>query len=184
MSMSMDWFSWLSNTGLEPSLVYEYGLAFAHNELEEEDIAYFDHQFLQSIGVSIAKHRLQIIKLAEKESRRAPRGVSRLIAIINNTKRCLANCIHAWMRRGGDSGALIVVPATAKAYGKRWRGALLKRNKRMMMVKQARLMITDGRPSPPGASPLAHDLAVRNEDEVVYKDEIRWASMFQDLKPT
>ncbi|GMP34592.1 hypothetical protein CsSME_00007398 [Camellia sinensis var. sinensis] len=48
----MDWFSWLSKTGLEPSLVYEYGLSFSHNELEEDDIAYFNHEFLQSMGIS------------------------------------------------------------------------------------------------------------------------------------
>ena len=43
----MDWFSWLSKTSLD-----EYGLAFAHNELEEEDIVYFNHEFLQSMAIS------------------------------------------------------------------------------------------------------------------------------------
>nr|KYP56778.1 hypothetical protein KK1_003025 [Cajanus cajan] len=65
----MDWFSWLSKTGLEPSLVYEYGLTLAHNELEEEDMFYFNHEFLQSMGISIAKHRLEILKLARKEEK-------------------------------------------------------------------------------------------------------------------
>ncbi|XP_058067439.1 uncharacterized protein LOC131216861 [Magnolia sinica] len=190
--MTMDWFSWLSKTGLEPSLVYEYGLAFAHNELEEEDITYFNHEFLQSIGVSIAKHRLEIIKLVEKESGRRPRPMSRLLTMIKKTKRCLAKCIHAWLHR--NDSAIIVVPT--KAYGKRWRGALLKRNKRMMMVKQASLMITDGSVGvggPPivgGVSPVVHDLGKEDEacDDPCWSaggvEEIRWASMFQDLKPT
>uniref|UniRef100_A0A6N2K120 SAM domain-containing protein n=1 Tax=Salix viminalis TaxID=40686 RepID=A0A6N2K120_SALVM len=64
----MDWFSWLSRSGLDPSLIYEYGLAFARNELQAEDMAYFDHEFLQSMGISIAKHRLEIIKLARKDA--------------------------------------------------------------------------------------------------------------------
>ncbi|KAJ6331941.1 hypothetical protein OIU76_010340 [Salix suchowensis] len=64
----MDWFSWLSRSGLDPSLIYEYGLAFARNELQAEDLAYFDHEFLLSMGISIAKHRLEILKLARKDA--------------------------------------------------------------------------------------------------------------------
>lgn len=186
----MDWFSWLSKTALEPSLVYEYGLAFAHNELEEDDIAYFNHEFLQSMGISIAKHRLEILKLAEKESGRRPHPMSRLLALIKKTKRCLAKCIHTWVHR--NDSALIVVPT--KAYGKKWRGALLKRNKRLMMLKQERLMITDGSVRVAGGgSPMGCDGRVEEDDGKVEEDEcwavngaeeIRWASMFQDLKPT
>ncbi|KAJ0075135.1 hypothetical protein Patl1_34630 [Pistacia atlantica] len=91
----MDWYSWLSKSSLEPSLVYEYGLAFAHNELEEEDIAYFNHEFLQSMGISIAKHRLEILKLARKEKgATTPRPVSRLLFAIKRTKRSLAKYLR------------------------------------------------------------------------------------------
>ncbi|KAE8008800.1 hypothetical protein FH972_005275 [Carpinus fangiana] len=101
----MDWFSWLSKTSLEPSLVYKYGLAFAHNELEEEDIVYFNHEFLQSMGISIAKHRLEILKLARKEKGASPRPMSRLLVAIRRTKRCLGKYIRTWIRKGGVVGA-------------------------------------------------------------------------------
>ncbi|KAI4379371.1 hypothetical protein MLD38_005681 [Melastoma candidum] len=72
----MDWFSWLSGTSLEPVLVYEYGLVLERNELTAEDVAYFDHEFLQSMGIAVAKHRLEILKLARKEKGGALRGQS------------------------------------------------------------------------------------------------------------
>ncbi|XP_041019527.1 uncharacterized protein LOC121261286 [Juglans microcarpa x Juglans regia] len=192
----MDWFSWLSKTGLEPSLVYEYGLAFAHNELEEEDILYFNHEFLQSMGISIAKHRLEILKLARKEKGGRPRSLSRLLVAMRKTKRCLANCIRTWIRR--EESALVLVPRPS--YGTRWKGAMLKRNKTLTTVKQERLLLTNGSPmvfaSGPlrldsFSSPLGYDL--RKEEKMDGNDdgywsagaeEIRWDTMFQDLKPT
>lgn len=60
-------FRWLSELDLEPCLVYEYGLLFAQNELETEGIASFNHEFLQSMDIGIAKHRLEILKLAKRE---------------------------------------------------------------------------------------------------------------------
>ncbi|KAG6665405.1 hypothetical protein I3843_02G137000 [Carya illinoinensis] len=193
----MDWFSWLSKTGLEPSLVYEYGLAFAHNELEEEDIIYFNHEFLQSMGISIAKHRLEILKLARKEKGASPRPISRLLVAMRRTKRCLAKYIHTWIHR--EESALAIVPRPS--YGTRWKGAMLKRNKRLTMAKQGRLLLTNGSPSPMAASgpprvdsfssPLVCDL--RKEEKMNGSDdrywltgveEIRWDTMFQDLKPT
>nr|CAD1825721.1 unnamed protein product [Ananas comosus var. bracteatus] len=63
----MDWYSWLSkSSSLDPSLVYEYSVLFSRNELDADDIADFDHDFLRSMGVSIAKHRLHILRLANK----------------------------------------------------------------------------------------------------------------------
>ncbi|MCD7468864.1 hypothetical protein HAX54_007409 [Datura stramonium] len=41
-------FSLLVAVRLEPSLVYEYGLAFAYNELEYDDVAYFNYEFLKA----------------------------------------------------------------------------------------------------------------------------------------
>ncbi|KAF1887187.1 hypothetical protein Lal_00040787 [Lupinus albus] len=67
----MDWFSWLSRTNLDPSLMEDYGLTFARNELQLEDASYFNHEFLQSMGISIAKHRLEIMKLVKKEEAEA-----------------------------------------------------------------------------------------------------------------
>ncbi|XP_010244878.2 PREDICTED: uncharacterized protein LOC104588583 [Nelumbo nucifera] len=196
---AMDWFAWLSKTGLEPSLVYEYGLAFAHNELEEEDITYFNHEFLQSMGISIAKHRLEILKLAKKEKGGSPHLVSRFLAAIKKTKRRLSNYIRTWAHR--DESALVVVPQPA--YGKRWKGAMLKRNKRTMTLKQGRLMslkpaplmLTNGNskdaagpPIDKGAKAPVHNLG--NEEKVGDDGywstavQIRWDTMFQDLKPT
>lgn len=63
---TMDWYSWLSKTGMEPTLIYAYSLTLSHNELEEDDKAHFNHEFLQSMGISIAKHRLHILKHARK----------------------------------------------------------------------------------------------------------------------
>ncbi|KAJ1440073.1 Sterile alpha motif/pointed domain superfamily [Sesbania bispinosa] len=86
----MDWFSWLSRTSLEPSLIYEYGLAFARNELQLEDASYFNHEFLQSMGISIAKHRLEILKLAKKEHESVLR-TNKLSEVI---KKCLRKCLN------------------------------------------------------------------------------------------
>ncbi|CAM9000945.1 unnamed protein product [Rhodiola kirilowii] len=65
----MDWFAWLAETPLDPTLVYNYGVLFACNELTLDDVAYFDHDFLLSMGVAIAKHRLEILKLARAKSK-------------------------------------------------------------------------------------------------------------------
>ncbi|KDP37030.1 hypothetical protein JCGZ_11881 [Jatropha curcas] len=192
----MDWFSWLSKTGLEPSLVYEYGLAFSHNELEEEDIAYFNHEFLQSMGISIAKHRLEILKLARKEKGATPHPMARVLVAIKRTKMRLAKYIRALAHR--DESALVVVPRPA-GYATRWRGAMLKRNKKLMMGKQGRLLLTNGSPmvvSGPRldsfSSPVVYDLhkeeKIDEGDDDGYwstgVEEIRWDTMFQNLKPT
>ena len=150
----MDWFSWLSKTGLEPSLVYEYGLTFAHNELEEEYIAYFNHEFLQSMGISIAKHRLEILKLARKEKGRTPlRAVGMFVVAVKKTKRCLANYIRSWNHC--ENSALVVVPTKPSSAGLRttWKSAMMKRNKKltlsmsMPLPKQERFLLTHGSPA-------------------------------------
>lgn len=200
----MDWFSWLSKTGLEPTLVYEYGLTFAHNELEEEDIIYFNHEFLMSMGISIAKHRLEILKLARKvKGKRAapPRPVARLMVAIKRTKRCLANYIRSFISTcEEESSALVVVPSSSSRsyYGTRWKSNhVMKRNKKMVVAKQERLLLTNGSPNT-----VVHGLDAFTSPNIVYhfqKDEqmegddgywssaateqIRWDTMFQDLKP-
>ncbi|KAA8540520.1 hypothetical protein F0562_024561 [Nyssa sinensis] len=180
----MDWFSWLSKTGLEPSLVYEYGLAFSHNELEEDDIAYFNHEFLQSMGISIAKHRLEILKLARKEKGGgSPHPMSRLIVAIKRTKRSLAKYIRTWVHR--DDSALVIVPK--RSYSSRWKGAMLRRNKKLLMAKQGRLLLTNGSPmvvSGPRinsfSSPMVHDL--RNDEKMDGDDDGYWSNGVEEIR--
>ncbi|KAJ6427599.1 hypothetical protein OIU84_023065 [Salix udensis] len=189
----MDWFSWLSKTGLEPSLVYEYGLALAHNELEEEDTAYFNHEFLQSMGISIAKHRLEILKLARKERGENPPAIARVLVAIKRTKRCLAKYIRTWTR--SEEPARVFSPRPG--YG--WRGALLKRNKKLMGSNRGRLLLTNGGFSSIPAisagptmdcfsSPVIYDISKDkfdgDGDWTTDVEEIRWDAMFQNLKPT
>ncbi|KAK7255186.1 hypothetical protein RIF29_28590 [Crotalaria pallida] len=200
----MDWFSWLSKTGLDPTLVYEYGLAFAHNELEEEDMVYFNHEFLQSMGISIAKHRLEILKLARKEKDKGskrPLPVSRLMGAIKKTKKCLTNYLRRTMVRCEESTALVVVPTSSSSrpsvYGTRWKssGGVMRRNKKLMVMgKQERLLLTNG--SSPSVVPAALDtfsspMVYHFQKEGKMDDgywsaaveDIRWDTMFQDLKP-
>ncbi|MBA0606383.1 hypothetical protein Godav_018854 [Gossypium davidsonii] len=195
----MDWFSWLSKTGLAPSLVYEYALAFSHNELEEEDIVYFNHEFLQSMGISIAKHRLEILKLARKERGVTPRPVSRLLLAIKRTKRSLGKYIRTWVRRQEHSALVVVNPRSRSGYANKWKGAMLKRNKKLMVGTQGRLLLTNGTPLLVSgtarvesfSSPMVFDYQkekMDGEDEDGYwstaVEDIRWDTMFQDLKPT
>ncbi|CAL0308804.1 unnamed protein product [Lupinus luteus] len=181
----MDWFSWLSKTSLEPSLVYEYGLAFAHNELEEEDIVYLNHDFLQSMGISIAKHRLEIIKLCRKDNNKGskrPVQVAMLMVAMKKTKRFLANYISRTMIRCEESTALVVVPSSssrASGYGTKWKkNCVMKRNKKVMVVdnKQEKLLLTNRSSSMEEKMDHSYWSASAVED-------IRWDTMFQDLKP-
>ncbi|CAI8610436.1 unnamed protein product [Vicia faba] len=95
----MDWFSWLSKTTLDPSLIYDYGLIFARNELQLQDASYFNHEFLQSMGISIAKHRLEILKLVKKDQhhlhslQQQPKNLSSVI------KKCLKKCMSKFVSR-------------------------------------------------------------------------------------
>ncbi|XP_008775756.1 uncharacterized protein LOC103696034 [Phoenix dactylifera] len=188
----MDWYSWLSKSNLEHGLIYEYSLLFSHNELEEEDIIHFNHEFLQSMGISIAKHRLEILKLAKKSN--SPQPVARLLTAMKKTTKFLAKYIHSLVRR--ENSAIVVVPRPSYG-GARWKGTMLKRNKRLALLKQGRLMLTEGsvkvaRPNSVthSASPVAYNN--REGEKGGDKDgcwgssteAIRWDSMFQDLKPT
>ncbi|KAJ1396730.1 Sterile alpha motif domain [Sesbania bispinosa] len=195
----MDWFSWLSKTGLEPSLVYEYGLTFAHNELEEEDMLYFNHEFLQSMGISIAKHRLEILKLAKKEKGKSPRPVARLMMAIKKTKRSLSNYVRNLIHH--EESALVVVPTKPSGLGTRWKSATVKRNKKLVVAKPERLFLTNGSPKVisalPGpdldgySSPVVYHFQKEEkmddgDDDGYWSaavEEIKWDTMFQDLKP-
>ncbi|ONK60132.1 uncharacterized protein A4U43_C08F14650 [Asparagus officinalis] len=184
----MDWYSWLSQSGLEPSLVYDYSLLFSHNELEEEDIVYFNHEFLQSMGISIAKHRLEILKLSKKFNRKLPhQSVVRLLSAVNRTKKCLVRYFNTKIV-SRDRSAIVIVPKTPPSSssdgGGRWKGGMLKRNMRVVMLKKDRLLITDGKPGTNPASPMVAVGGKGGGDGGGDGEEIRWDSMFQDLKPT
>uniref|UniRef100_A0A7N0RG52 SAM domain-containing protein n=1 Tax=Kalanchoe fedtschenkoi TaxID=63787 RepID=A0A7N0RG52_KALFE len=102
-----DWFTWLSQTPLDPSLVYNYGVLFACNELTLNDLPFFDHDFLLSMGVTVAKHRLEILKLARAKTHR-PHSLSRLInSVASDTRRSLLRCAKklaaATHRRRGNT---------------------------------------------------------------------------------
>lgn len=187
----MDWHSWLSKSGLEPSIVYEYGLVFSNNELEEEDVAHFDHEFLMSMGISIAKHRLEILKLAKKE-KKSPRPMAKLVAVVKKTRKSLAK--YAGTLIHPKNSEIMAVPKGW--HDDRWKGTMLKRNKRVVVVKQNRLMITDGETKFAGFPSGSHSASpmVRNcyeggdgDDDTYWGSDaeaIRWDSMFQNLKPT
>ncbi|KAF8047072.1 hypothetical protein N665_3222s0003 [Sinapis alba] len=205
----MDWFSWLSRTNLEPCLIHEHSLSFSKNELEHEDIAYFNHEFLQSIGVSIAKHRLEILKLARRERKRSPlltsRSISRVVVAIKKTSRCFSDHVRAWIRCEEESSrALVLVPKRSSSSGGvgKWRGGFLKRGKRSVTPSNANgggvhkqqemLLLTNGTPCriDSFSSPMVFDYSFK--EEMVYKEnsqdtyleEFKWDSMFQNLKPT
>ncbi|MCD9643452.1 hypothetical protein HAX54_030920 [Datura stramonium] len=185
----MDWFSWLCKTGLEPSLVYEYGLAFAHNELEYDDIAYFNHEFLQSIGISIGKHRLEILKLAKKEKGAIPNSMSRFLQVIKRTKLRFSKYIRNW---GGHSEELALALVPKRNCSSRWKNSMLKRNTRVAAAKQNPLLLKNGSPNFNSDSRMNSLSSPMVYDEKIGKDywassaveEIRWDTMFQNLKPT
>ncbi|XP_060191921.1 uncharacterized protein LOC132621584 [Lycium barbarum] len=132
----MDWCSWLSKTSLEHSLVHEYALTFAHNELVQDDIVYFNHEFLQSMGINIAKHRQEILKLAKKEkkSRSSRNHILGLIVAIKQAKKLLPERLNMWTCRQGSISNFAVAPL--RNYSTRWKAAMLKRNTKLATAKQ------------------------------------------------
>ncbi|KAL6898028.1 hypothetical protein ACP4OV_006624 [Aristida adscensionis] len=78
----MDWYAWMCRAGLDPDVALDYALLFARNELAAADLRHLDHDFLATMGVAVAKHRLQIIKLARRDSSLAalPWRATRLLA--------------------------------------------------------------------------------------------------------
>ncbi|KAI5660450.1 hypothetical protein M9H77_29243 [Catharanthus roseus] len=145
----MDWFSWLSKTSLDPSLVYDYAIVFSHNELEEDDIGYFNHEFLQSMGISIAKHRLEILKLARKEKRRIAYKLSPILwflIAIKQTRNYIAKHVRSRVSQDDSTALSLVVPQ--RNYSSRWKAAMLQRNRKFMAAannaKQGRQLLTYG----------------------------------------
>uniref|UniRef100_A0ACD5UJS4 Uncharacterized protein n=1 Tax=Avena sativa TaxID=4498 RepID=A0ACD5UJS4_AVESA len=216
----MDWYAWLSKAGLAPAATYEYGLLFGENELEPADAPDFDHDLLKSMGVAVAKHRLQILKLAKKDAAAAhssPSSSSMAARLARKASRCIARCAHR-LAGGGNgkcpsSSSVTVVPRICSG----GHGDVVVRasamQRRRKGVKKMVLMITDGGVVGAGgfntrgagvplqkASLMFHDCAYEDDEEddartgseeeqssdggAAGGGEIKWDSMFQDLKPT
>ncbi|KAL1326270.1 hypothetical protein HN51_036342 [Arachis hypogaea] len=126
----MDWFSWLSRTSLEPSLVYEYGLAFARNELQLEDATHFNHELLQSMGILVAKHRLEILKLAKKEDGSSGAATALTKTLSGAIKRCLKRCLsklQVFNEQEAEETKEMVTPEPNWYHG-RCRGSMMRKH--------------------------------------------------------
>ncbi|KAL0916566.1 hypothetical protein M5K25_014089 [Dendrobium thyrsiflorum] len=141
----MDWYSWLlKSSRLDRSLVYEYSVLLSQNELEEDDIAHFDHEFLLSMGIDVAKHRLEILKLAKRHRRyhrRPARPVAALLTVIHKACNCLTRYVHDLVHH--PSKAVVIMPRPGGG-GRQMVSGLMTRSRRLAMVKKGRLLITDG----------------------------------------
>lgn len=182
----MDWHAWLSGARLEPALVYEYALVFARNELEADDVAFLDHEFLHSMGISVAKHRLEILKLAWRDRRASarPAALARMLGRV-------ARCVRSLVRRGEGyyySTALVLVPAQQPpvdgagrspgpgvSSGGQRRGKALRRAKSEPKAAAPRPTI--------GGRAAAAVHAVGDAESGDGDETVRWERLFQDLKP-
>ncbi|KAD5507643.1 hypothetical protein E3N88_15346 [Mikania micrantha] len=183
----MDWFSWLSKSHLQPPFIHEYATAFSHNQLEEDDISYFNHEFLQSMGISIAKHRLEILKLARKSS--CPHPMFKLIATIKKTKRALGRYVRTWVHRNDSA----MVTVKRRSYSLRWKAAMMKRSNSVNNLSDSLddddLRLDDSKED--GGEHRANFYSDDEDDGDGHRywsgrgvEEIKWDAMFENLKPT
>ncbi|WVZ79209.1 hypothetical protein U9M48_026815 [Paspalum notatum var. saurae] len=220
----MDWYAWLSRTGLAPSLTHEYGRLFSRNELEPGDAPHFDHDLLKSMGIAVAKHRLEILKLAKKQK---PEGEgegegssSAASRLARRATRCVARCVRRLADGGGGGGrrasgassSVSVVPRICSGDDAVRVGAVQRKSAapagaNATTAKKMVLMITDGgdgllraggarlSASSQKASLMFHGCYPNDDDgdeeeemsevgEEGRDGDIKWDSMFQDLKPT
>lgn len=234
------WYAWLSRTGLAPSLAHEYGRLFSRNELEPGDAAHFDHDLLKSMGIAVAKHRLEILKLARKET--SSHGRAAAITVLPwRATRLLAAAVHrsassalgrlrASVSRGRDRDRAAAVLTTPRLPLLRHRGGRVahswskiaspvairggKPRALPMLTRISKPVVLtnscadkwrgDGAalktlPAPAGSIAAClkstdvcscdeYEDGEVSDDEVVKHsgdgEEMRWESMFQDLKPT
>ncbi|KAG8043661.1 hypothetical protein GUJ93_ZPchr0458g22804 [Zizania palustris] len=184
----MDWYAWLSAARLDPGVVYEYALVFARNELEADDLAYFDHEFLHCMGVSVAKHRLEILKLARRRRRRASLLAPRLLAAVDRVARYVRSLVVVVPRE--ESSALVLVPSQQLQPDV---DKTPKRTKSMPKSKKIAAAAPKAPRSPllaigSGCRAAATVHAVKDVEKGsaggVGDDEmVRWDRLFQDLKP-
>ncbi|CAN6207138.1 unnamed protein product [Urochloa humidicola] len=228
----MDWYAWLSRTGLAPALTHEYGRLFSRNELEPGDAAHFDHDLLKSMGIAVAKHRLEILKLAKKQAEGVAEeggsGSSAAGRLARRATRCLARCVRRLASAGAGGGrrgasSVTVVPRICSGDDAVRVGAVQRNGSAAAGAKKMVLMITDGGGGGGGgggdgfalargvvgggggarlsassqkASLMFHDCYYHDDDEEGGGEseeegsagdgdgDIKWDSMFQDLKPT
>ncbi|KAF0904970.1 hypothetical protein E2562_039214 [Oryza meyeriana var. granulata] len=111
----MDWYAWLSRAGLHPDVASEYARLFARHELGAADLGHLDHDFLATMGIAIAKHRLEILKLARRE--KSPSSVAAVLpwratrllaAAVRRSALSLAERLRTVPRR--DKAALAIAP--------------------------------------------------------------------------
>ncbi|KAJ0984318.1 hypothetical protein J5N97_002674 [Dioscorea zingiberensis] len=169
---AMDWYSWLSKSKLEASLAYEYSMVFTHNELEEDDIPHFNHEFLQSMGISIAKHRLEILKLDKKMKRIMPKPVAKVLNAVKKTKKRLSEYLRPLVPC--DSSAIVVVPESLNSQ---------KRKKRLMLANTSVKITAPQLSLSHSSSPIMYSYLKKMKDDEG-KELVRWDSMFENLKPT
>ncbi|PUZ49181.1 hypothetical protein GQ55_7G305600 [Panicum hallii var. hallii] len=179
----MDWHAWLSGARLEPALVYEYALVFARNELEAGDVAFLDHELLHSMGISVAKHRLEILKLAWRDRRARRRSLARRLL------GRVARCVRSLVRRGeGGSTALVLVPSQQQPDDGRSPGVGVLAARQQRRGKALRRAASEPKRSAPkaatGGRAAAAVHAVGDVENGGDGDEmVRWDRLFKDLKP-
>ncbi|CAO2036728.1 unnamed protein product [Urochloa humidicola] len=193
----MDWHAWLSGARLEAALVYEYALVLARNELEADDVAFFDHGLLHSMGISVAKHRLEILKLAwrDRRARARARARARPAALARRLLGRVARCVRSLVRgEKGYSTALVLVPSQPPPLPQpdearspvgvgvgfvpkqQRRGKALRRAVSEPKGSGSRSGIIGGRAA--AAVHAVGDVESGDGDETV-----RWDRLFRDLKP-
>uniref|UniRef100_A0A0D9ZRJ1 SAM domain-containing protein n=1 Tax=Oryza glumipatula TaxID=40148 RepID=A0A0D9ZRJ1_9ORYZ len=187
--MGMDWYAWLSAARLDQEVAYEYALVFSRNELEADDLAYFDHEFLHSMGVSVAKHRLEILKLARRSRRRAALS-SRLVAAVDRVARYVRALVVVVVqgREDESSSALVLVPSQQLQPDV----DKTPRRSRSKPKSTKEVAAAAAAPTTPKAmrSPVlaiggraASTVHAVKDGEKGGEDMVRWDRLFQDLKP-
>uniref|UniRef100_A0A0D9WA94 SAM domain-containing protein n=1 Tax=Leersia perrieri TaxID=77586 RepID=A0A0D9WA94_9ORYZ len=198
----MDWYEWLTAAALDPAVAYEYALVFSRNELEADDVAYFDHEFLHSMGVSVAKHRLEILKLARRSRRLRLR--TRLVAVANRVARyvrALAVVVHGSASASASAAgeALVLMPRMSPSPTQQLMQMRLPHDEVVVVVdKTPRRSMSKPKPSSKevAAGAAVTPKATRSpvlaiggrgaatvHAEKGVEDLVRWDRLFQDLKP-
>lgn len=141
----MDWYAWLCRAGLHPDVAFEYALLFARNELGATDVRHLDHDFLLSMGVAVAKHRLEILKLARKQDAGASSSAASRLG--RRATRCLSRCARRLAGGGAwraASSSVTVVPRICGGEDAVRVGAVQRKGTGSGTTKKMVLMITDG----------------------------------------
>ena len=78
------------------------------------------------MGISVAKHRVEILKLARKEVGEAPNSLSKLILAINKTRKCFNKYVNKLVHHENN----VIKPLSESIrYRDQWEGALIRKCK-------------------------------------------------------